>query len=133
MAAAVCLMARDRLGPAIACQLLYYPVTDFCFDTPSYHDNAAGYQLTRADMIWFWNQYLADEADGRDPYASPLRREILEGLPPAVIVTAEYDPLRDEGEAYAQAARGGRGAGRAKALRWSDSQFREDVPDPGAG
>ncbi len=102
MAAAVCIAARDRGGPAISCQLLIYPVTDFSFDTLSYQENATGYNLTRADMIWFWGHYLESEVDGRHPLASPLPAEDLTGLPPAIVVTAEYDPLRDEGEAYAR-------------------------------
>ena len=105
LAAAVALMARDRGGPRIAQQVLIYPVTDHRFDTPSYRDNAEGYLLTREAMRWFWGHYLADEADGRNPYASPLRAEDLAGLPPALIVTCEYDPLRDEGEAYGERLR----------------------------
>jgi len=101
LAAAVCLMARDRGGPLIACQVLIYPVTDYSFDTGSYREMAEGYFLTRNEMAWFWGLYLARESDGHHPYASVLRMSDLRGLPPAVIVTAEYDPLRDEGEAYA--------------------------------
>lgn len=101
LAAAVTLMARDRGGPPIAFQLLIYPVTDHRFDTRSYHDNAEGYLLTRAGMAWFWNHYLESPADGDHPYASPLRAGDFRGLPAAWIATAEYDPLRDEGEAYA--------------------------------
>jgi acetyl esterase len=105
LAAVVALMARDRGGPRIAQQVLIYPVTDHRFDTPSYRDNAEGYLLTREAMRWFWGHYLADEADGRNPYASPLRAADLAGLPPALIVTCEYDPLRDEGEAYGERLR----------------------------
>lgn len=101
LAAAVALMARDRGGPRLTHQLLVYPVTDRAFDTPSYRENAEGYSLHRADMIWFWGHYLAGEADADSPYASPLRAHDLAGLPPALVITAEYDPLRDEGEAYA--------------------------------
>lgn len=101
LAAAVCLLARDRGGPRLAFQLLLYPVTNFAFDTPSYTENADGYLLTQADMRWFWRHYLPDEAAGRSPYASPLQAEDLRSLPPALVVTAEFDPLRDEGEAYA--------------------------------
>jgi acetyl esterase len=99
-AAVVPLMARDRGGPPIAFQLLVYPVTDFSFDTPSYRDNAEGYFLTRKQMEWYWAQYLPDDSAGADPYASPLRAPDLSGLPPALVITAEFDPLRDEGEAY---------------------------------
>ena len=95
-------MARDRGGPAIAFQLLLCPVTEYGFETGSYRDNADGYLLTKSGMVWFWHQYLADPAkEGRDPRASPMRAQSLAGLPPAHVVTAEYDVLRDEGEAYA--------------------------------
>lgn len=100
LAAAVCLRARDEAGPAIAAQLLIYPVLDHAFDTPSYDENADGYGVTRASMRWYWAQYLGDN-DGSDPYASPLRAPSLAGLPPAVVITAHYDPLRDEGDRYA--------------------------------
>jgi len=101
LAAVAALMARDRHAPQPAFQLLLYPVTDYRFDTPSYRDNAEGYLLTRADMQWFWGQYLNGPEDGAGAYASPLQADDLSGLPPALVVTAEYDPLRDEGEAYA--------------------------------
>lgn len=101
LAAAVALLARDRGGPALKLQALVYPATDgLSFDTPSYRDNADGYLLTAAAMRWFWNHY-ADEADRASPYASPLRAHDLANLPPALVLTAEFDPLRDEGEAYA--------------------------------
>ena len=100
-AAAVPLMARDRGGPPLAFQLLMYPVLDHHFDTPSYRENATGYHLTRAAMIWSWRHYLNSQRDGGLPYASPLRADDLSGLPAALIMTAEFDPLRDEGEAYA--------------------------------
>ena len=105
MAAAVTLMARDRRGAQPGFQLLFYPVTDYSFDTASYQQNASGYMLTRDDMAWFWHHYLTDEADGLHPYASPLRAKELQGLPPALVITAEFDPLRDEGEAYADRLR----------------------------
>jgi acetyl esterase len=101
LAAAVALMARDRGGPAIAYQLLVYPVIDVARNTMSYRENATGYYLTAQHMQWYWEQYLGP-ADGHDPYASPIYAD-LAGLPPALIVTAEHDPLRDEGEAYAEA------------------------------
>ena len=107
LAAVVALMAKDRGGPAIVFQLLIYPVTDFNLDTASYKENAEGYLLTRQSMHWFWNHYLTTEADGSHPHASPLRAQDLAGLPPALVITAEYDPLRDEGEAYAQRLRDG--------------------------
>ena len=101
IAAAVALMARDRGGPPIASQALIYPVCDFDFTTDSYRENATGYFLATATMRWFWGHYLREESDGANPYASPLRAAHLSGLPPALVITAEYDPLRDEGEAYA--------------------------------
>jgi len=100
LAAVVALMARDRSGPRLVYQLLIYPVTDSSLDTPSCHDNAQGYFLTLEGMRWFWNHYVRDEADRANPYAAPLRAEDLHGLPPALLITAEFDPLRDEGEAY---------------------------------
>ncbi len=102
MAAVVCLVARDQGGPPIEHQLLLYPITDRDFETQSYKDNAEGYFLTRDMMKWFWGHYLATEADGQQAYAAPLRAEIFSGLPSATIITAEYDPLRDEAEHYAQ-------------------------------
>ena len=105
LAAAVTLMARDRSGPALVQQTLIYPVTNFDFTTDSYRDNAENYLLTTNAMRWFWNHHLQSDADGANPYASPLRAETLVGVPPALIVTAEYDPLRDEGEAYAERLR----------------------------
>jgi acetyl esterase len=101
LATVVALMARDRRGPRLAHQTLIYPVTDHDFDTPSYRDNATGYVLTREGMRWFWRHYLVEPAQGREPHASPLRAPSLAGLPPALVITAEHDPLRDEGEAYA--------------------------------
>lgn len=102
LAAAAALRARDEGGPKIALQLLIYPITDNNFGTASYKDFAEGYGLTRDGMQYFWKQYLADERDAASPYASPLRAESLQGLPPAHIITAEYDVLRDEGQAYAR-------------------------------
>jgi acetyl esterase len=101
LAAVVSLMARDRGTPLPVFQALVYPVTDYNLDTPSYRENATGYVLTREGMRWFFRQYLAREEQGREPYASPLRASSLAGLPPALVQTAECDPLRDEGEAYA--------------------------------
>jgi acetyl esterase len=99
--AVVALMARERGGPHLLHQLLIYPVTDCAFDTPSYRENAEGYLLTRDMMQWFWEQYLAHPEDAHAPFASPLRAKDLSGLPPATVITAEHDPLRDEGRAYA--------------------------------
>ena len=102
LAAAVCLMVKDRGGPALGLQLLVYPVTDRNFQTDSYVENAEGYSLTRDTMIWYWDQYLANDGDAGNAYAAPQQAKDLRGLPSAVVITAEYDPLRDEGEAYAQ-------------------------------
>jgi acetyl esterase len=101
LAAAVALKARDAGGPRLALQLLVYPVTNHDYSTPSYSDNGDGYLLTLDMMKWFWDHYLATAEDGANPLASPLLAPDLGGLPPAVVYTAEFDPLRDEGEAYA--------------------------------
>ncbi len=101
LAAVVAQLARDRTGPRLRFQLLVYPATDVSYDTPSYRDNATGYFLEREDMRWFYDHYLRSDADRSDPRASPLRATDLRGLPPALVITAEFDPLRDEGEAYA--------------------------------
>jgi acetyl esterase len=103
LAAAVCLMSRDRGGPPIASQLLIYPITAPAAGSPfaSYNENAEGYLLTRDSMLFYWDHYLSDTRDAANPYAAPLRAENLSGLPPALVITVEYDPLRDEGEAYA--------------------------------
>jgi len=101
LATVVALMSRDREGPSLVHQLLIYPVTDNRFDTTSYKDNGSGYFLTENMMRWFWHHYLEEESDGENPLASPLRAPDLSGLPPATVLTAEYDPLRDEGRAYA--------------------------------
>jgi cation diffusion facilitator CzcD-associated flavoprotein CzcO/acetyl esterase/lipase len=101
IAAVTCQFARDRGGPEIAGQLLVCPVTDGTFDRLSYDDNATGYFLTRSLMYWFWDLYCSP-ADRTDPRVSPLRGK-LAGLPPALVVTCEFDPLRDEGIAYAEA------------------------------
>jgi acetyl esterase len=103
LAAAVSLMARDRSGPHIICQTLLYPVMDSSLDTPSQKQLAEGYFLTRARMQWYWKQYLASEADRANPYASLAHAANLKSLPPAIVITAEFDPLRDEGAAYAKA------------------------------
>jgi acetyl esterase len=101
LAAAVALRARDQGGPAIALQVLGCPVTDHDFGTGSYEENAAGPLLLRDDMVWFWDHYAPDGSQRDDADASPLRAASLAGLPPAYVITAELDVLRDEGEAYA--------------------------------
>ncbi|MFE0173535.1 alpha/beta hydrolase [Streptomyces sp. NPDC059002] len=100
LATVAALRARDLDGPAVALQVLIYPVLDAGQDTASYRENAEGYFLTAAHMRWFWRQYLGPDGDGTHPDASPLGAR-LTGLPPAHLVTAGCDPLRDEGLAYA--------------------------------
>ncbi|HEY4726465.1 MAG TPA: alpha/beta hydrolase [Actinomycetota bacterium] len=100
LAAVVALGARDRGGPAIAFQLLVYPVLDAAGGTASWREYADGYHLTADGMRWYWDHYLGG-ADGAAPDASPLRAAFVGGLPPALVIGAEYDILRDEGEAYA--------------------------------
>jgi acetyl esterase len=101
LAAAVALRAREGGGPALRAQLLIYPVLDFDLDNASYQANANGYGLTRDSMRWYWEQYLGEAGAGLGPDASPLRAPDLAGLPPALVITCEYDPLLDEGVAYA--------------------------------
>ena len=104
MAAVVTLLAKQRGGPQIHFQVLFYPVTDADFDTPSYQQFAEGYFLTREAMKWFWDHYAPDVAIRTQSTASPLRATIdqLRGLPPALVINGECDVLRDEGEAYAR-------------------------------
>ena len=101
LAAVVSLLAKERGGPAISYQILVYPATDFSFDTESHRENGEGYLLTKAAMEWFANHYIQEE-DKTSPLAAPLRAADVSGLPPALVITAEFDPLRDEGEAYAK-------------------------------
>ena len=100
LAAAAALVARDRGGPRIAFQLLTVPVTDLRYGAASHDEFATGFGLTRADMAWYAEHYIRTPADLDDPYASVLRAD-LRGMPPALVITAECDPLRDDGEAYA--------------------------------
>jgi len=102
MTAALTLMAKDRKGPKIAYQVLFIPATDASVDTKSYHEFATGRFLARAFMKYGWDLYAPDENTRNNPYVSPLRasNDELKGLPPALVITAENDPLRDEGEAY---------------------------------
>jgi acetyl esterase len=102
LAAAVALLARDSDGgPAIAHQLLVYPNTDYQADTSSMREIADDYFFNPSSVRWYWGMYLAEPEDGRSPLASPLRAADVSGLPPATVITAEYDPLRDEAEQYA--------------------------------
>ncbi|MFF7986709.1 alpha/beta hydrolase [Streptomyces sp. NPDC007901] len=107
MTIALTLMAKERGGVPLRQQVLFYPVTDASFDTNSYHQFAEGYFLRRDGMFWFWDQYTTDEAERAQITASPLRATVeqLKDLPPALVVVAEADVLRDEGEAYANKLR----------------------------
>lgn len=102
LAAVVSLLARDAGTPDLAFQLLVYPVTDHEFESASMRENATGYFLELESMRWFYNQYLNDENDSADWRFSPVRAAALTGLPPAFVLTAEFDPLRDQGELYAR-------------------------------
>ena len=103
LAAVVAQMARDEGGPAMVGQLLIYPVTDYYLPAkPSYIENGDGYLLTRDDMIYFWGHYLNTPTEADNPYAAPLRAADLSNLAPAFVLTMEFDPLRDEGEHYAE-------------------------------
>ena len=109
LAAVAALRARDFSGPPIALQVLVYPVTDCDLDRRSYREyDGDEYIVNRRDMAWFWDRYAPDPATRVNPYASPLRASSLAGLPPAYVVTAEHDPLRDEGFAYADRLRAAR-------------------------
>jgi acetyl esterase len=101
LAAAVTLLARDSGGPDLVGQLLVYPNTDYLADSGSMVDNVDPALFNRTSVAWYWGHYLAETSDGLDPLASPLRAEKLDGLPPALVITAEFDPLRDQGEEYA--------------------------------
>ena len=106
LAAVTALRIRNEGGPKLCGQMLLYPVTDhYTAGMASYVENAEGYGLTRDTMKWFWDHYLAGPQDAGHPHAAPLRAKDLSGLPPALVMTAEYDPLRDEGELYGQRLR----------------------------
>jgi acetyl esterase len=105
LSAIVAQRAKAEGGPDISLQVLVYPVTDADLDNASYTDPANQLLLSRDAMIWFWDHYAPDPEDRKNPDASPLRADDLSGLPPAVVLTAEHDPLRDEGEAYADKLR----------------------------
>lgn len=101
LAAAVTLMAKDAQGPELLAQLLVYPNTDHLADTPSRRENTDPLLFNDKSVQWYWDNYLASPEDGGHPLVSPLRAQDHSGLPPALVITAEYDPLRDEGEQYA--------------------------------
>ena len=107
LATVLTLLSRERGEPDIRLQVLFYPVTDAAFDTASYHQFAEGYHLRRDTMMWCWEQYTRHPGERNEITASPLRASIalLHGLPPALIITAEADIVRDEGEAYASKLR----------------------------
>ena len=100
LAAAVALRCRDENLIELASQLLIYPCIDRDFSTPSYSKFAEGYGLTSKAMEWFWDQYLQNPTDSKNPYACPARATTLKGLPPTVLITAQYDPLTSDGERY---------------------------------
>jgi len=102
LAAVACLLARDRNGPRIAFQVLIYPITDYNLQNESYSHFAEGFFLTRSEMAWYWEKYVPKRDDRTHPHAAPCRVDDLSGLPPALVVTAEFDVLRDEGETYAR-------------------------------
>ncbi len=102
LAAVTCLMARERGGPRVDFQVLLYPITDYDINNKSYIDHGNGYFLTRSEMAWYWEHYVQKAEDRHHPLASPLRAADLGRLPPALVITAEFDVLRDEGEAYAR-------------------------------
>jgi acetyl esterase len=107
LAAAAAIMARDRVGPAVAHQLLFYPVMDYAFTAQSYQDYGRNFFMTEETMRYCWFTYLLNESEGASPHTSPLRLQTAAGLPAATVLVSEYDPLRDEGEAYAQRLREG--------------------------
>lgn len=100
LAVALALLARDRDGPAITQQVPCIPVLDRPRETASYEENAAGYGLSRADMDWYWNHYMRTDVDEANPYAAPLQARDFSGLPPATVLTAGFDPVRDDGIEY---------------------------------
>lgn len=102
LATVACLIARDRGGTQPAFELLVYPLVDYQDQRPSLREFAQGYFLTRPMLDYFWAHYLEKPADGQHPHASPINAASLAGLPPAMVITAECDPIRDQGEAYAK-------------------------------
>lgn len=105
LAAATVLRARDQEGPAVAMQILVYPVTDADLNYPSYGAKENQLLVTLADMAWFWDQYLPDRSRRREPWASPMRAPSHIGLPPTLLISAEFDATRDDGEAYGEKLR----------------------------
>jgi acetyl esterase len=101
----VALLTKERGGPSLAAQLLVYPNTCYHADTESLRDNDDRWMFNHHSVDWYWRNYLPNPDDGRNPLVSPLLADDLSGLPRALVITAEYDPLRDEGEAYANRLR----------------------------
>ena len=101
LAAAVCLRARDKSGPKVAFQILIYPTVDSSSTRPSMSENAEGFMLSSAACAWAYDQYIEHPEDRKNPYLAPIYATDFSNLPPAIVLTAEYDPLRDEGEEYA--------------------------------
>ena len=114
---------RREGGPALAGQLLVYPNTDYRADTASLRESTDPALFNRTSVAWYWSHYLATPEDGANPLASPLRADDLAGLPPALVITAEYDPLRDEGEAYARRLAEAGVPGHADPLRRHDPRL----------
>lgn len=102
LSAAVSLRSRDENGPDISAQILIYPVTDMTYSTSSYEEFQKGFGLDKSLMVWFTDHYIRNEADKKDPYAAPIIAEDLSNLPPAFVIAAQFDVLRDEGLAYAE-------------------------------
>ena len=128
LAAVVALRARDSGGPALAFQLLVYPLVDFTDESPSMRDFADGHFLTAAGLHWFAGHYLPPSVDRRQPWVSPLHTN-LKGLPPALVMTAECDPLRDQGETFAKRLQD---AGVPAELKRYDGMFHPFFSLPGA-
>ena len=126
LSAVVAQKARDAGGPELAVQVLIYPVTDADLDNGSYTDPENQLMLTREAMIWFWDHYAPDPASRANPDARPLQAASLAGLAPAIVLTAEHDVLREEGEAVRRAAAAGRRNGRAPAVPRSDARLLHD-------
>ena len=120
LAAVVAQISRDRGSPRLAFQLLIYPVVDRDDNRLSLQEFAQGYLLTRPGMDYFWAHYLPKPEDGRHPHASPIQAESLAGLPPALVITAECDPIRDQGEAYAKRLQESERSGGYQTLRRRD-------------
>jgi len=127
LSAVVSLLARERGGPKLVHQMLIYPVTDFSFETRSHIDNAEGYLLTRPLMDWFLGHYFSGPTPRSDPRFAVLRVADLGGLPPATVLTAEFDPLRDEGESYGARLRA---AGVPVAVMRYDGMIHGFLPQP---